>query len=215
MTNPHSQLSPQLAPLSTGKAQRQTIQLGTIPIQVFLLPDGSYYLSQTEVSVVIGKAKYSIRDFLNSKGFKALLGIEPASGILVEPVAVEGYSNVVSINPLTFQVVSMYWYHWSQKRNELAQALCQALMTYSLHQLADDAFGFKRTTEERQQQLANDLAQPWLLGKLPTSFNCVLRWMGGIGLWPTLKLLISHLSGRLIPLPSWFQSGQKTLLINC
>ena len=35
-------------------------------------------------------------------------------------------------------------------------------MTYSLHDLANDAFGFKRTTEEKQQQLANDLSQPSL-----------------------------------------------------
>lgn len=37
--------------------------------------------------MVIGKAEYSIRCFLNSKSFKTLLGIESESGILVEPVA--------------------------------------------------------------------------------------------------------------------------------
>lgn len=162
MTNPHSQLSSQSTPLSTSKAQRRTIQMGTITVQVFLLPDGPYCLSQTEVAAIIGRAEYSIRQFLNSKSFKALLGAGSESGISVEPVAVEGANKPV--NPLSLHVASLYWHHWAQKGNELAQTLCQALMKYSLHQLADDAFGFRRTAEEKQQQLADDLAQPNLPG---------------------------------------------------
>lgn len=151
MTNLHSQRSPQPAPLSTGKAQRRTIQLGTIPVQIFLLPDGSYCLSQSEVAAVVGKANASIFHFLNTKGLKALLSTESESAISVEPVAVEGTNR--PIRPISFQVANLYWYHWSQKGNELAQALYQALLKYS-------SFGLRRTAEEKQQQLATELAQP-------------------------------------------------------
>ena len=161
MTIPHSQLSPQPAPLSTSKAQRRTIQLGSIPVQVFCQA-GSYCLSQSNGTAIIGKAEYSIRQFLNSKGFKALLGADHASGISVEPIAVEGHNKAISINPLSFHVASLYWHHWSGKGNDLALVLCQALIRYSLRDLADNAFGIRRSSDEKQQQLANDLAQPSL-----------------------------------------------------
>lgn len=158
MTAQQFDLSHPTKPLSNRKAQRREIYLGAVSVQIFLLPEGGYCLSQTEVAAVIGKGEYSIRHFLNSKGFKALLGAEFESFILVEPIAVEGANK--PINPLSSHVAGLYWYHWSQKGNELARALCQALIRYSIHDLADDAFDTRRSADEKQQQLADDLQQP-------------------------------------------------------
>lgn len=162
MTTP-SDLSQPSAPLGHCKAQRREIYLGTLPVQVFLLSEGDYCLAQSEVAAVIGKVDASIFEFLNSKSFKALLGAEFESLISVEPVAVEGSNK--PIKPLSFHVAGLYWYHWSQKRNKSGQALCQALIRHSLQELADDAFGKKRSTEEKRRFLEEQLNQP----SLPTA----------------------------------------------
>ena len=108
-----SDLSKQGAPLNNRKAQRREIQLGTALVPIFLLSEGSYKLSQTEVAAVIGKGNVSIIQFLNSKGFKALLDNDVESFISVDPVAVEGSNRPVK--PLPFDVAELYWYHYAQK----------------------------------------------------------------------------------------------------
>ncbi|MCC3499639.1 MAG: hypothetical protein JGK03_26185 [Microcoleus sp. PH2017_25_DOB_D_A] len=48
-------------------AERATIYLGSIPLEVFMLPDSQYVLSQTQVAEAVGKTKVSFGDFLVSK----------------------------------------------------------------------------------------------------------------------------------------------------
>ena len=107
-----SDLSKQGVPLNNRKAQRREIQLGTALVQVFLLSEGSYKLSQTEVAAVIGKGNVSIIQFLNSKGFKTLLDNNVESFISVDPVAVEGSNKPIS--PLSFHFAEPGWDHWTQ-----------------------------------------------------------------------------------------------------
>lgn len=54
----------------TYKAQRRTIHIGDIPLEVAMLPDGSYVFSQTEVAAVVDKPEIYIRRFLQSKWVK-------------------------------------------------------------------------------------------------------------------------------------------------
>ena len=57
------------------KAQRRTIQIGDIPLEVAMLPDGGYVFSQSEVAQVVEKSTIYIRRFLQSKRVKALPGL--------------------------------------------------------------------------------------------------------------------------------------------
>lgn len=66
---------------STTKAQRTTINLGDIPLEVFLMPDGDYRLSQTQALAAIGiadnwfsqlpKKSPKILQALQDKGFRS------------------------------------------------------------------------------------------------------------------------------------------------
>lgn len=44
-------------------AERATIYLGRIPLEVFMLPDGQYVLSQTQVAESVEKDELSVRQF--------------------------------------------------------------------------------------------------------------------------------------------------------
>lgn len=57
----------------TKKAQRRILNLASIELTVFQLPDGSYRLSQSEVAGVIGKPARSTFAFLHSSSVQALL----------------------------------------------------------------------------------------------------------------------------------------------
>ena len=61
------------------KAKRATIELGDRELEVFQLPDGSYWLSQTQVAEAVGKAEFSFRRFSTSKWLKALPGMDSES----------------------------------------------------------------------------------------------------------------------------------------
>jgi hypothetical protein len=56
------------------KATRATVTLGPLTIDGFMLPDGSYRMSQTQAAECIGKARQGMSDFLKTKAFDRLLG---------------------------------------------------------------------------------------------------------------------------------------------
>ena len=47
--------------------QKATIYLGNIPLEVFMLPDGHYVLSQTQMAQSVEKDELSVRQFGKSK----------------------------------------------------------------------------------------------------------------------------------------------------
>ena len=56
------------------KATRATVTIGTLTIEGFMLPDGSYQMSQTQAAESIGKPEINARRFLDSASIKASLG---------------------------------------------------------------------------------------------------------------------------------------------
>ena len=57
---------------STYRAERRTIYLGDIPLEIAMLPNGDYCLSQTQVAGAIDKGRDSMSYFYRSKYFKAI-----------------------------------------------------------------------------------------------------------------------------------------------
>lgn len=84
-------------------AERATIYLGSIPLEVFMLPNGRYVLSQTQVAEAVGKTEVSFRDFLQSNSPEAL----PYKGFRSAKLSITG--NNVKINTIPINVTSAYW----------------------------------------------------------------------------------------------------------
>ena len=56
------------------RATRALVQIGSQQIDGFMLPDGSYRMSQTQAAECVGKPEINAGRFLTSKAIKALLG---------------------------------------------------------------------------------------------------------------------------------------------
>lgn len=70
------------------KATRATVQIGNFEVDGFMLPDGSYRMSQTQAAGAIEEPPVYALRFLQSKDSKALLG-EAYTDYTPEPVEVE------------------------------------------------------------------------------------------------------------------------------
>ena len=141
---------------SAYRAQRRTIYIGDIPLEVAMLPDGSYRLSQTQATEVVNTRRNSMFYFYRSKRLKAFMGDNFQCSSFSEELLIEGAPR--PINPVTFEVACLYWQKCADKGNPQARALVVALVKYSLYDLADSAFGIKRDQSERSSSLAKDLS---------------------------------------------------------
>ncbi|MEM1425014.1 MAG: hypothetical protein AAGF75_00455 [Cyanobacteria bacterium P01_H01_bin.130] len=136
------------------KAKRATIQLGDRELEVFQLPDGSYWLSQTQVAESVGKPEFSFRRFSDSKWLKALPGMGSDSGHF-EQIQREGESGA-PIRGVPVVVASAYWLKEAIAKNKQALALTWACVNETLTRRADLAFGIKRS-ESEYAAAANEL----------------------------------------------------------
>ena len=133
----------------TYKAKEATIVLGTALIKVFQLPDGTYRLSQTQVTDAIGKRNRSIIEFLGGKSPEAL---PHKSFELSESLAVEGANK--PITPIPISVATAYWRYWDKKGNPQASAIIDGCVQEAIERRADAAFGVFRSEEEYNQRLS-------------------------------------------------------------
>jgi len=143
------------------KARRASFQLGSIEVEGFMLPDGSYRMSQTQASEAIGLAPRNVFDFLRSKAIKSLLGegytvSDSSREIEIEPDKGQsrGHSRIQAI-PL--EVVSAYWLWQSYRGNKQALALCMALIIESLERRFDTVFGIERSESKRNDRLTQQV----------------------------------------------------------
>ena len=139
----------------TYKAERRTIYLGDIPLQVAMLPNGDYCLSQTEVAGAIDKFQSSINRFLGSKSFKGNGDKAFELTDLPKTLSIKGANK--PITPISIKVACLYWYKWAAVGNEKAEQLVWALLDHSISDLADKAFDIKRTAEEKNQAFKDNL----------------------------------------------------------
>lgn len=125
-------------------AEKTTIHLGVIPLEVFMEPSGRYVLSQTQVAEAVGKPESSFRDFIGSKSPEAL----PYKGFRAEKTSVKG--NNAKINTIPIIVATTYWTKEATVPNIIAARLLGACAAESIERRADAAFGIHREEEERQ-----------------------------------------------------------------
>lgn len=167
------------------KATRAVVQIGSLTVDGFMLPDGSYRMSLTQTAESVGKPARSTFDFLRSKALKRLLGeaestfdflpFDTVSAISSDTYTVdqflvdiggEGSQGQTRIRGVPLEIVILYW-HWESFRgNKQAFFLVTGLATETLERRFDVAFGVSRTETEwnerliqRNQQLERALAE--------------------------------------------------------
>jgi hypothetical protein len=145
------------------KATRASVQIGALEVDGFMLPDGSYRMSQTQAAEAVGLSRRNVSDFLRSNAIKALLG-EGYTGTILEREEIEiepepGKRGQSRFMAMPLEIVSAYWQWQSHRGNKKALALCIALMTETLERRFDTAFGVTRTEQERNERLQERLQQ--------------------------------------------------------
>jgi hypothetical protein len=141
------------------KASRSNVQLGSFTVDGFMLPDGSYRMSQAQAAEAIEEAPVYALRFLQSKDSKALLG-ETYTDYTPESVEVEpepGKRGQTRINALPLEIVTAYWLTRAYKGNKKAFILSWALLTESLERRFDTAFGVVRSESERNDRLSRQV----------------------------------------------------------
>ncbi|MDF0553121.1 hypothetical protein [Kamptonema sp. UHCC 0994] len=154
------------------RAVRATVQIGSLTVDGFQLPDGGYRMSLTQAAECVGKPARSTFDFLRSKALKGLL-IEAGSTFDFLPedtvaalatntytvekflvdIGEEGGQGQTRITGVPLEIVILYW-HWESFRgNKQAFFLVTGLATETLERRFDSAFGVTRTEEERNALL--------------------------------------------------------------
>ena len=138
------------------RATRASVQIGSMEIDGFMLPDGSYRMSQAQVAQAVDKPPVNALRFLGSKAIKGLLG-EGYTDYTPEQVEIEseeGKRGQSRFNALPLEVATAYWVNQCFQGNKQALALVMALATETLERRFDNAFGVSRTETERNERLS-------------------------------------------------------------
>lgn len=144
----------------SAKATRAAIQIGELNVDGFMLPDGTYRMSQAGAAKAIEEAPVYALRFLASKDSKALLG-EAYTDYKPESIEVEPTGETrgqTRINALPLEVVTGYWLYRSFKGNRKAFTLTWALLIESLTRRFDMAFGVDRSEDDYNQLLQDQNA---------------------------------------------------------
>jgi hypothetical protein len=151
------------------KASRAIVALGSFVIDGFMLPDGSYRMSQTQMAEIIAKPEINARRFLDSKSIKALLG----QGYTPDTVEVDSTGQTrgqTRINAVPLAVVTAYWYTQAKQGNEQALSLVWAMLTEALERRFDSAFGITRSEDDWNRRLSDAIITQ-LENDLSTAFE--------------------------------------------
>ncbi len=139
----------------TEKAKRESVAIGSLDVEGFQMPDGSYRMSLSSAATAVGLQARNAFDFLRSKAAERLLG--SSSTLSVAEVEVESSPEQVKgqtrIRAIPLSVVAKYWLWQTSRGNKKALVLVDALLEESLERRFDDAFGVARTEYERQERL--------------------------------------------------------------
>lgn len=141
------------------RAVRASVQIGSLTVDGFMLPDGSYRMSQTQAAECVGKPEINARRFLDSKAIKSLLGQSyTPDSIEIEP-SFERLRGQSRFNALPLEVVTAYWLSQAGEGNKQALSLVWALLTETLERRFDTAFNITRTEQERNELLSQRVQQ--------------------------------------------------------
>ena len=131
-------------------ATRATIQIGTrvgtLIVDGFMLPDGSYRMSLTQSSGAVGFGPQNASEFLSLKAVKSLLGqgyaVNNSQVELASSTHTHGYRR---FRAMSLAAVDAYWQWQASKGNRDALALCMALKSKPLTCRFDTVFGVERS----------------------------------------------------------------------
>ena len=145
------------------EAQRVTVQLGNIKIDVYQIPNGEYRLSQTQVEQIPCSKRNSFSDFLTSKSPEAL----PYKGFRFQKLITNDGNNV-RLKAVPILLAVAFWTKESIKGNEIAARLLGACAVESIEHRADRAFGKEVTEEEYNNRFKNNYQS--IIASCPKSF---------------------------------------------
>jgi hypothetical protein len=129
--------------MTTIKAVRATITLGDIELDVFQLPDGGYYFTQSVLKTIHITLS-------NTSGKKYVKPILEANSALLQTAQLEGNPVKLKLIPMSLfgEIVGIY----AKLGNEYCIAILVACFEEALERRADAAFNVIRTEEERNQK---------------------------------------------------------------
>lgn len=115
-------------------------------LEVYMLPDGSYQLSRTQVSEAINVKRLGrdFTEFLAGKSLEASLCKE----YNFPEILTEGVGRPIKGTPI--KVAILYWTYHACKGNIKAQSLVAACTEELIKRLADEAFEVVKTEEQYQ-----------------------------------------------------------------
>ncbi|HEY9653663.1 MAG TPA: hypothetical protein V6C95_23580 [Coleofasciculaceae cyanobacterium] len=152
------------------KATRATVQIGSLEVDGFMLPDGAYRMSQSQASECIGDDAVYARNFLRSRTLKSFKG----EGYTPETFEVDPEGQTrgqTRIQGWSLEIVFAYWVYRCFKGNKQAFSLVLALGSETLERRFDVAFGITRTENEWNERLIQRNQQlERALGELGESF---------------------------------------------
>jgi hypothetical protein len=135
------------------RATRATVTLGSIIIDGFMLPDGSYRMSLTQAAETVDLGVQNASDFLRSKALKSLAG----EGYTPQTFEIETDDQIRGqgrFRGLPLEIVRKYWLYQASRGNKKAIALCDALMAETLERRFDRAFNVTRPEDEWDRRLS-------------------------------------------------------------
>lgn len=138
----------------TLKAERTTVLLGEISLEVFQMPDGQYRLSKAQILEIIGEKSYwlsrlqsgspNILKELQGRGF---------TGCTVK-AQVNLLRGSTRADTLSVSDAMRVWGRFSRSGNTIASDILEASGIEAIERRADAAFGIKRTEEEYNQRFS-------------------------------------------------------------
>jgi len=141
--------------IDSTKGELANISLGDRTLEGYMLPSGQYCMSLLQAAEQIETSPQNATNFLRSKAIKSLLG-EDYTDQEIENVQVVSQGQLrggARIKAVPLEVVSAFWLWQAFRGNKKALALCMALLTETLEQRFDAAFGVQRGESERNQRL--------------------------------------------------------------
>jgi hypothetical protein len=132
------------------------VAIGSLEVDAFMLPDGSYRMSQTQVAECIQDDPIYARRFLTSKALKSLQGEGYTPDTFdVDPSDQDRGQTRIQGWPL--EIVYAYWVYRCFKGSKPAFSLVMALGSESLERRFDNVFGMERSEADRNQILSDRL----------------------------------------------------------
>jgi hypothetical protein len=148
------------------KATRTTIKYGSVDLEVFMLSDGTYKLSQTQAGLSINKRPASLNEFLAGKSSEAL----PHKDSSLVEVEIDSRPGI-KFNAVPIKLIVSYWTYWANKGNTLAQALLAAGTEETINRLCDTAFNVIKSDEEYNNQTLDNINQNQMLFEMMKMIN--------------------------------------------